>query len=121
MARHQLSFEGFQRVAGRDAYELRMGWERDGERLGLVTPVVFGGRVWAYRNDGGDRERYLRALAAWAVEEMRGEVEAGRRRNEWQDRAYILDVDTLAVERLADSDAELPELVEGEVVGRFDA
>lgn len=121
MARHELSYEGFQRVDGRDAYELRLGWERDGERLGLVTPVVSGGRLWAYRNGGGDRERYKAALASWAVDEMRREIEAGRGRNEWQDLAHVLDVDTLTVERLAASDAELPELVEGEVVGSFDA
>lgn len=121
MACHELRYEGFQRVDGMDAYELRLGWERDGERLGLVTPVVTGGRLWAYRNDGGDRERYKAALGSWAVEEMRRQVEAGRGRDAWQGPAYVLEVDTLAVESLAASDVELPELVEGARVGSFDA
>ena len=121
MARHELCYEGFQRIDGMDAHELRLGWERDGERLGLVTPVVFAGQLWAYRNDGGDRERYKRALASWAVDEMRREVEAGRGRDEWQNRTYVPDVDTLAVERPAASEVELPDVVEGEAVGSFNA
>ncbi len=119
MARHELRYEGFRRT-DKDSYELQLRWERDGECLGLVKAVVFGGRVWAYRNDGGDRERYKRALASWAVDEMRREAEAGRGRDESQDGAYVLNVDTRAVERLAASDDELPDLVEGEVVGSFE-
>lgn len=121
MARHELRYEGFQRVDGMDAYELRLGWERDGERLGLVTPLVFGGRLWGYRSHGGDRERYKAALASWAVDEMRRGVEPERGRYEGQDPVYVLNVNTLAVESLAASDVELPELVEGAVIGSFDA
>ncbi len=46
---------------------------------------------------------------------------AGRGRSQWAEELYDLDVDVLAVERLASAGEELPELVEGAVVGSFDA
>ncbi len=118
MPHHELRFQSWGRASGRDGYELRLAWERDGVYLGVVVPIVAGGKVWGHRNEGGDPERFKQALASWTVSELRREVEAGR--IEPSDRVSVYNVDTLAVERLAASDEELPELVEGAVVGAFD-
>lgn len=121
MAHHELFLDDWRRVDGRDAYALWLAWERDGEYLGAVTAAVSGQTVRVVHHAGGTTERLKQALASWAVGALRSEVEAGRGRSEWVEDLLDLGVDALAVERLAASDAALPDLVEGEVVGSFDA
>ncbi len=121
MARHELRFDEWRRESGKDVYALYLTVERDDEYLGCVEAAISGPEIKAWRNDGGDVERLKQALTSWAVDELQREVEAGRGGSEWQEAVVVLGVDTLAVKRLAASGGELPELVEGEVVGSFDA
>ncbi len=121
MARHELTFDEWRQVSGKDAYAVYLAWERSGEHVGCVEATISGPEVLAWRNDGGDVERLKQALVSWVVDKLQREVEAGRGRTEPADELYTLNVDVLAVERLAASGEELPELVEGAVVGSFDA
>ncbi len=121
MAHHELFFEDWRRVDGRDAYGVWLTWERDGKDIGVVTAAVGGRTVRVVHQAGGTTERLKAALASWTIDEVRREVQAGRGRSEPADEVYVLNVDSLAVERLVASDAELPVLVEGEIVGSFDA
>lgn len=122
MAHHELTFDHWGAVSGRDAAELHLGWERDGTYLGCVSSVVSGQVLREHRREGRTPERYRQALASWMVEELQREVEAGRgQRSEWIEDCYSLGVDELAVEHRVKSNDELPDLVEGEVVRSFDA
>jgi hypothetical protein len=120
MARHELRFDEWRRVPDKDACAVWLAWSCEGEYLGLVRAALSGQTLRSHR-DGGDVERLKQALASWAVDELQREVEAGRGRSEWEEAIYVLDVDTLAVERLAASGEELPELIEDDVVASFDA
>jgi hypothetical protein len=121
MARHELTFEEWRRVADKDACAVWLAWWCEGDYLGLVQAALSGQTLRAHRNDDGDVERLKKALASWAVSELQREVEAGRGRSEWEEVIYVLHVDVPAVERLAASSEPLPALVEEGVVGNFNA
>ncbi len=99
---------------------LSLAWSRDSEPLGGVQAALSGLALWTWRSRHGDVERLKEALAAWMVDGLRAEVEAGGGRTEWQEELHHIEVDVAAVERLASSNAELPKLVEGKNVGSFD-
>lgn len=120
MPRHELTFEEWHRVPGKDAYAVFLGWSRDREPLGGVQAALSGLVLRTWRSSHGDVERLKEALAMWMVDALRAEVEAGQGRTEWEEELHHIAVDVAAVERLASSEAELPSLVEGKSVGSFD-
>jgi hypothetical protein len=116
---HELRLEDWRRLGGKDAYAVSMVWYREGKAVGEVRAVVSGQAVRGWRTGGGDIERWKQALTSWAVGQLEAEVKGGRERAALAEGSFELDADVAAVQRLATSDTDLPELVEGEVVGSF--
>lgn len=102
MGRHELRYEGLERIADRDAYGVRLGWWRDSRRLGVVLGARdrdCRGRDHAKAEPAQPdaRDRLWRAVAACTVESLRVDVLEGRGRTEWTIAAHYVEPDPAEV------------------------
>lgn len=118
MATYEVVWERpFERVQNRDAYGVGLIVNRDGQRLGLWTPMVSGIEMQTEADWG---ERHPAALAVLGAQIAEDSIRADRPAG-WQVDGRLVPVPAREVERLAQSTDSVPEGPSDAVIRTFEA